>query len=1335
MKKSILLAFFLFIVYSAIASAATQCPQQCNIKEAKIVYDDGLKLVVKNNGMGCKLDVFCTSYWGNTYLGKYTDFVDAPANTEKRIELSSLTYYPGFTIKCSARPYPEYATNAKDYLSTFQKKEITFNSYECIPIGKKISYSYPVISDVQFQNIVKTAGELLQQTGSYECRDTNPNDGLIIGNWYRIYDECKYKLDTGEIRNVKKGEQLCGTICDENLPGAVFGHVIEWKNVVAKCSDNKPGQDNVDDDGNGIIDDANEGPVDRCNYYTNYECKQVDEETNCDGIDNDFDGKIDEGYPQGQQTADGIFYCIKGVEIKVPPAPTEDVIKAKVAECEKTLGLPPSSYTGGPLGNTCDPLYACDGKSAGDVCYLWSCGCAKAGGPYPGPEWSYCMYYSCSNHYIGECQKDKYNSLGYLECGAPSISYTYNCISDVYLKNTYSSFTSTHSFIHYCQLGCEDNNGICLTVPQTPTSSVCHDFNMDGLKDSLVNYQCNTKFCRYQVASPDIRGVPYAHSSCAGKADFSISVNGDPKWVITNIVPKPYYGPQIIVDNVDINDIANFEIKLANTGKGEARADFRCELTTTYQGPASNLNKVYFNSVGDYSISAAAGAAETAADSFKFAISGQADLVCTPATNTPAVSLAPLIVRFKVNKMRRDTAQYTDKTVFLVSDEDVENGGWDKIMSLVPVAVWNPQKYSSAYVQDDANWCHKTDTNKCGYPLLVWHKEGNNFDADAIIRFVKNYGATDVISLGDLPTNFQKNLPVAAIKKIDATDILDFWKTKDKIDTVIFVENDYQLALQAAQLAAIYGVPLVVKDSTSYNQNKDLLEKINVICIGACPSDVNCVRHFATFYDVRNEIKSKITAPNKFILVNPNDIQTSYCEEQNLPDGLDTRFGNKIKKMFCKDSLIAPYLAVAREELIINTKIPPAPGSFYNPPSAIGYDCKSSQRDAIEQDIQNAALQVKQELDWDLVKSGINDVEGYQRYFTTLASPRSVPLRGYDASSKRPCTNEWDDHMIPLDSKYYYDFNLDKIEDGFVGRIYGFSPSDTSSYISRSVFFNQLADSSPGTKILDMGYAFASSRGGVINIKGLNTIYPAKADVECYTDLGIDYPININTIGVNPSSSVYSNHIGEAIVCKQGEASPVDFWKKDVVVYMDHGLPFYIESLPSKKLMSAPYLDVSNELFLTEACLTGDHYQQFYNPGSSGAAYNNKLGVLSISTLRNGVIGYYGSISVTSGTLCYVDGLPPYNFLKQMLNSPSLKLGELSRYQSINKNVAGRHQYLFFGDPLVSMEKKIDQMYLQTELAAEGYPSIPGCIPWGQIPQELFKSLFLDWYQSQGYTI
>ena len=63
----------------------------------------------------------------------------------------------------------------------------------------------------------------------------------------------------------------------------------------------------------------------------------------------------------------------------------------------------------------------------------------------------------------------------------------------------------------------------------------------------------------------------------------------------------------------------------------------------------------------------------------------------------------------------KDLSKYEEGQVFLVSDED-----WKSVLTLVPAAIWTNQNNSIVK-----------------YPVLIYHKEVNNFDIDSIYHFVK----------------------------------------------------------------------------------------------------------------------------------------------------------------------------------------------------------------------------------------------------------------------------------------------------------------------------------------------------------------------------------------------------------------------------------------------------------------------------------------------------------------------------------------------------------------------------------------------------------------------
>src|SRR3990167_8349201 len=119
----------------------------------------------------------------------------------------------------------------------------------------------------------------------------------------------------------------------------------------------------------------------------------------------------------------------------------------------------------------------------------------------------------------------------------------------------------------------------------------------------------------------------------------------------------------------------------------------------------------------------------------------------------------------------------------------------------------------------------------------------SSFDADSIIYFMRQYSAEKVQLVGDFPDGFDSILSSElsssgqGLDLVDFSDYLSFWHS---YDDVVFVEDNYQLALLASTYASLINAPLAIQ---GYEPNNLDLSNKNVICVGNVPA-VNCQEQY-----------------------------------------------------------------------------------------------------------------------------------------------------------------------------------------------------------------------------------------------------------------------------------------------------------------------------------------------------------------------------------------------------------------------------------------------------------------------------------------------------------
>ncbi|MFH1751809.1 MAG: hypothetical protein ABH821_02625 [archaeon] len=270
----------------------------------------------------------------------------------------------------------------------------------------------------------------------------------------------------------------------------------------------------------------------------------------------------------------------------------------------------------------------------------------------------------------------------------------------------------------------------------------------------------------------------------------------------------------------------------------------------------------------------------------------------------------------------KDESLFCDDSVreaFLVSDKY-----WQEVLMLNPVVFKNNGSLAG--------------------PLFIFHEEDGAFDVDAIINFLQKFELERVTILYDPDTEngvldcnpetmpqgreaiycnlisvLKANLPFGAglsnedqIQIVFPSRLIDYWS---EIDTVVLVENNYELALTASVFAAKNNYPLFV--GTVIESENFSVEGKNVFLVGnvSCPAGATCDSSFATLKDLQDNLLSSFPEMNEnVIIVNPNDVLPSYADNESFQT---EKSSNPIQNLYYKHSLLAPFLAAARNEFIL----------------------------------------------------------------------------------------------------------------------------------------------------------------------------------------------------------------------------------------------------------------------------------------------------------------------------------------------------------------------------------------------------------------------------------
>jgi len=472
------------------------------------------------------------------------------------------------------------------------------------------------------------------------------------------------------------------------------------------------------------------------------------------------------------------------------------------------------------------------------------------------------------------------------------------------------------------------------------------------------------------------------------------------------------------------------------------------------------------------------------------------------------------------------------------------------------------------------------------------------FDADSIIYFMQQYNAGKVTIIGETPQELD-NLLIAEpelgaginqnqVQRIKPEDYLNYWVS---YEDVVYVEDNYELGLMASIYASLINAPLIIQ-GISLDIDKNFEDK-NIICVGNV--NKNCDESYSL-----DELQKKyvdMTNTDKIVLVNPNDLNIKV-EELFQPE----KSANPIYEIYSKTSLASPILASAKHEVIFSIKL------------------DSLNDDSKEVDVTNRVYVID-----DYLKQKVNSLNIGQGYLTILSSPDGIESRYYyeiDHSGNYLLSN--------ADTAKYSSSDDDFLIEFATGRIFGISISDVSSYISRSIFNDQIYT---GEKVLLLAGDFVPEIAETLAYK--EKVYPF------YNYPSEDF-IEYDSCCPDPNPSMYRN--------------------KMLIQYKDHGNNVWL----GINSWDIPYLD--NTFFITSACSTCIYY-------------NHKHANLFCSqAIRKGASGYIGM---------HVGGGPALNYqyivsaltnnvpLGDIWNGAMMSHGLFDQYGAdIAQNANG-----FIGDP------------------------------------------------------
>ncbi len=267
----------------------------------------------------------------------------------------------------------------------------------------------------------------------------------------------------------------------------------------------------------------------------------------------------------------------------------------------------------------------------------------------------------------------------------------------------------------------------------------------------------------------------------------------------------------------------------------------------------------------------------------------------------------------------KNTAKYLNKETFLISDKN-----WQDVLSLIPITVWQENIY----------------------PLLVYHEEEDNIDIDSAIHFLQMYKPDHLTTVGEVHWRVNPllvglqpsgaNLEENSISNINPSDYFSYWNTVNSLVVVDY--NDYQAGLMASVFASYKNAPIIFINNSNLENYKSLINNKIIYVVNNLEEVVNSyIKDNAgtvIHYSLRDLQKLYIqkTNTNKIIFVNPDDLNNDYEQPGPEPNQYETDKGGTIYTLLNKLSLASPYLAAAKQEVIL----------FYNSQNVDLFDLYSS---------------------------------------------------------------------------------------------------------------------------------------------------------------------------------------------------------------------------------------------------------------------------------------------------------------------------------------------------------------------------------------------------------
>lgn len=323
---------------------------------------------------------------------------------------------------------------------------------------------------------------------------------------------------------------------------------------------------------------------------------------------------------------------------------------------------------------------------------------------------------------------------------------------------------------------------------------------------------------------------------------------------------------------------------------------------------------------------------------------------------------------------RKNMSRYPEKSAFMISTD----APWETILSYTPVVVWQ----HGVEIDTEGGFSHSY-LHTMYRPYLIYGKDGGTVDVDSTVHFIQQYMPEHIFFLDEPDADvsavltMDAGVPREEIKEspgeymgagmnesqlayLPRSEYFSFW---EEINTFVICEDEYETGLVCAEFAALLNAPLLFDGHTLdwdpvYSKNAIVIGELGSRTRERLEATCNIIGEYSK--EEAQEQYAEITGTDKMVLVNPDDLSNKV-----VMDFRPKRTGGRYYSLYTKDSLAAPYLAAAKQEVIIT-----APDRNY---------------DHIDEHINS-----------EMERLGIAEGWAEQPYLTIVASPNAIPIAQYD---------------------------------------------------------------------------------------------------------------------------------------------------------------------------------------------------------------------------------------------------------------------------------------------------------------------------------------------------